>query len=134
TSGDRRIAARLDRCAAAARARLRLLVPVRRCRGAPLPAARARGPEGCALALQRARPAPRQLRAGGRIRALADTERIRRLLAALDSAAEQDGVCYLTGGATAVLLRWRPTTVDVDLKLVPEQDAVLRAIPPLTDE
>jgi hypothetical protein len=25
-----------------------------------------------------------------------------------------------------VLLGWRPTTVDVDLKLVPDQDAVLR--------
>jgi hypothetical protein len=56
------------------------------------------------------------------------------LLAALDAAAEEEGVCYLVGGATAVLTGWRPTTVDVDLKLVPEQDAVLRAIPRLKDE
>lgn len=55
-------------------------------------------------------------------------------MAALDAAAEREGVCYLTGGATAVLLGWRPTTVDVDLKLVPEQDAVLRVIPRLKDE
>jgi len=40
----------------------------------------------------------------------------------------------LTGGATAVLLGWRPTTVDVDLKLVPEQDAILRAISRLKDK
>jgi hypothetical protein len=33
-----------------------------------------------------------------------------------------------------VLLGWRGTTIDVDLKLVPEQDAVLRAIPGLKDE
>jgi hypothetical protein len=33
-----------------------------------------------------------------------------------------------------VLLGWRRTTIDVDLKLVPEQDAVLRAIPGLKDE
>jgi hypothetical protein len=33
-----------------------------------------------------------------------------------------------------VLLGWRPTTVDVDLTLVPEQDAVLRAIPQLKNE
>jgi uncharacterized nucleotidyltransferase DUF6036 len=55
-------------------------------------------------------------------------------LAALDEAAEQTGRCYLTGGATAVLLGWRQTTIDVDLKLIPEQDAVLRAIPGLKDE
>jgi len=55
-------------------------------------------------------------------------------LAALDGAAERTGRCYLTGGATAVLLGWRGTTIDVDLKLVPEQDAVLRAIPGLKDE
>jgi hypothetical protein len=55
-------------------------------------------------------------------------------LAALDAAAEREGACYLTGGATAVLLGWRATTVDVDLKLVPEQDSVLRAIPRLKDE
>ena len=53
---------------------------------------------------------------------------------ALDAAAHQDGVCYLVGGATAVLTGWRSTTIDVDLKLVPEQDAVLRAIPRLKDE
>jgi hypothetical protein len=33
-----------------------------------------------------------------------------------------------------VLLGWRPTTVDVDLELVPEQDAVLRAVPRLKEE
>ena len=56
------------------------------------------------------------------------------MLGALDEAAEQPGRCYLTGGATAVLLGWRATTVDVDLRLVPEQDAVLRAVPRLKDE
>jgi hypothetical protein len=56
------------------------------------------------------------------------------LLGALDEAAEQPGRCYLTGGATAVLLGWRATTVDVDLKLVPDQDAVLRAVPHLKDK
>jgi hypothetical protein len=56
------------------------------------------------------------------------------LLGALDEAAEQPGRCYLTGGATAVLLGWRATTVDVDLRLVPDQDTVLRAVPRLKDE
>lgn len=48
---------------------------------------------------------------------------------ALGEAARTDGECYLIGGATAVLLGWRATTVDVDIKLEPEQDEVLRAIP-----
>jgi hypothetical protein len=33
-----------------------------------------------------------------------------------------------------VLSGWRSTTVDVDMKLVPEQDSVLRAIPALKNE
>jgi hypothetical protein len=33
-----------------------------------------------------------------------------------------------------VLSGWRSTTIDVDLKLVPEQDSVLRAIPGLKNE
>jgi hypothetical protein len=41
---------------------------------------------------------------------------------------------YLTGGATAVLIGWRATTVDVDIKMVPERDEVLRAIPRLKED
>jgi len=67
------------------------------------------------------------------MRRLADRERIERLLRALGDEAIQEGRVYLTGGATAVLYGWRETTVDVDLKLVPDQDAVLRAIPRLKE-
>lgn len=35
---------------------------------------------------------------------------------------------YLTGGATAVLMGWRPSTVDIDLYFVPESDEVFRAL------
>ena len=56
------------------------------------------------------------------MRELADEERIGRFLLALGEAAVGEGTCYLTGGATAVLLGWRPTTVDVDIALDPEQD------------
>jgi hypothetical protein len=68
------------------------------------------------------------------VRELADAERIRRLMAALGAEASTDGAAYVTGGATAVLLGWRPTTIDVDVVFRPEQDAVLRAIPRLKDE
>jgi hypothetical protein len=68
------------------------------------------------------------------VRELSDEERIRRLIRALGDAARRESDCYLTGGATAVLLGWRPTTLDVDIKLEPEQDEVLRAIPLIKEE
>ncbi len=68
------------------------------------------------------------------MRELADAERIRRFLRRLGAQAETEGAAYLTGGATAVLLGWRATTIDVDLKLVPESDRLLRAIPGLKDD
>jgi hypothetical protein len=45
-----------------------------------------------------------------------------------------DSRVYLTGGASAVLLEWRSSTIDVDLKLEPERDELLRAIPALKEE
>jgi hypothetical protein len=68
------------------------------------------------------------------MRELADAERIRRLMRALGSQADEEGAAYFTGGATAVLLGWRQSTIDVDLLFVPETDALLRAIPHLKDE
>ena len=41
---------------------------------------------------------------------------------------------YLTGGSTAVLLGWRESTLDVDVRFEPEIDEVFRAIPKLKDE
>lgn len=52
----------------------------------------------------------------------------------LGAEADKDGKAYFTGGATAVLIGWRSTTIDVDLKLVPESDRLLRALPRLKDE
>ena len=63
-----------------------------------------------------------------------DAQRVRKLMAALGAEARHEGRIYLVGGATAVLIGWRSSTIDVDLKLVPEDDDVLRAIPRLKDE
>ena len=68
------------------------------------------------------------------MRGLADAERIGRFLRALGAAADREGSGYLTGGATAVLLGWRRSTIDVDVRLVPESEALLRAIQRLKDE
>ena len=68
------------------------------------------------------------------MRELADADRIRRFMRALGNEAHDEARVYFTGGATAVLLGWREATIDVDLKLVPEHDALLRALPRLKDE
>jgi hypothetical protein len=67
------------------------------------------------------------------MRELADAERIKTFMRALARAATTAGRVYLTGGATAVLHGWRGSTVDVDIKLVPETDALLRAIPEIKE-
>jgi len=67
------------------------------------------------------------------MRALADAERIRIFVRELARAAEPGTRLYLTGGATAVLLDWRATTIDVDVKLVPETDTLFRAIAELKE-
>jgi len=40
---------------------------------------------------------------------------------------------YLTGGATAVLEGWRPSTVDVDVRFEPESDEALKQIAELKE-
>jgi hypothetical protein len=63
-----------------------------------------------------------------------DAARLRAFLEALGAAATREVTVYLTGGATALLHGWRSSTVDVDLKIVPEDDALMRAIPRLKEE
>ncbi len=68
------------------------------------------------------------------MRALADRERIQLFMQALAREATRDVRVYLVGGATAVLMGWRSATIDVDLVMEPEDDAVLRAIPGLKEK
>lgn len=48
--------------------------------------------------------------------------------------ADQEGRLYFTGGATAVLLGWRLSTIDVDIKMEPEADPLFRALPRIKDK
>ncbi|MBI2072152.1 MAG: hypothetical protein HYT81_03770 [Gemmatimonadetes bacterium] len=68
------------------------------------------------------------------MRQLADAGRIRRFMEALGAAGNAPAQVYFTGGATAVLLGWRASTIDVDVKLVPDHDALLRALPVLKEQ
>jgi hypothetical protein len=67
------------------------------------------------------------------MRGLADEARIRRFMRELARAARRPTRVYLTGGATAVLAHWRASTIDIDIKIVPEDDALFQAIPRLKE-
>lgn len=58
-----------------------------------------------------------------------DASRVSELIRSLGAHARADVRIYLTGGSTAVLEGWRASTKDVDLKLVPDDEGILRAIP-----
>jgi hypothetical protein len=62
-----------------------------------------------------------------------DAERIRELAHRLGRVASNRTRIYLTGGATAVLEGWRASTIDVDVRLEPESDALLRELVRLKD-
>jgi uncharacterized nucleotidyltransferase DUF6036 len=68
------------------------------------------------------------------MRRAVDAARVYELMRALGAAADAPGRVYFTGGATAVLEGWRESTVDVDLKIVPDTDALFRALPRLKEE
>lgn len=68
------------------------------------------------------------------MRQLADSTRIERFMRELGRVAREEARVYLTGGATAVLEGWRDTTIDVDIKLVPDRDELLREIPRIKED
>src|SRR5215216_1478402 len=61
------------------------------------------------------------------------TEAIERFMKALGRAGRAPARIYFVGGVSAVLLGWRETTIDIDLKMVPEANEILRALPDLKE-
>jgi len=68
------------------------------------------------------------------MRRLAEEDGIRRFMRSLGTAAREETRVYFTGGVSAVLMGWRPATIDVDLTFVPDRDDLLRLLPALKDE
>jgi len=66
------------------------------------------------------------------VRELATADAVRTLVRELGREATAPTRLYLVGGATAVIEGWRDSTVDVDLRIEPD-DELLRAIPALKD-
>lgn len=54
--------------------------------------------------------------------------RLHDFIKALGGAATSPVKIFLVGGATAVLLGWRDSTIDVDLKVVPDSDSILKSL------
>ena len=67
------------------------------------------------------------------MRDLAGLDGVRRFMRELGRASDREARVYFTGGASAVLLGWRATTIDLDIKIVSEGDAILKAIPLLKE-
>ncbi len=67
------------------------------------------------------------------MRRLTTPAALERFMEALAKIAREPISIYFTGGVTAILHGWRETTIDIDLKLVPDSDAVMRELPRLKE-
>jgi len=68
------------------------------------------------------------------MRDLANKEKIEEFMRAFGRHARSECRIYFTGGATAVLMGWRASTIDVDLRFEPELDELYRAIPEIKEK
>jgi hypothetical protein len=63
-----------------------------------------------------------------------DPQKIDRLMQALGRESQGSGCIYFTGGVSALLIGWRSSTVDVDIRLDPEPQGIFQAIAKLKYE
>jgi len=68
------------------------------------------------------------------VRDIADASKVEAFMRALARRSRGPGRVYLTGGASAVLVGWRASTIDIDIKLDPEPEGAFEAIARLKDE
>ena len=62
------------------------------------------------------------------MRSNVDSCKIEQLMEALGKEARSSGCIYFTGGVSALLIGWRKSTVDVDMRLDPEPSGIFQAI------
>jgi hypothetical protein len=63
-----------------------------------------------------------------------DLQKIQQLMQALGREARGAGSIYFTGGASALLIGWRNSTVDIDIRLDPEPPGIFQAIAKLKQD
>jgi hypothetical protein len=59
--------------------------------------------------------------------------RVNEFMKALGSGVKDPARVFLVGGASAVLLGWRDSTIDIDLKTIPDRDDLLRQLTALKE-
>lgn len=62
------------------------------------------------------------------------SDTLARFMKALGRGEKRSARVYFVGGVSAVLLGWRETTIDIDLKIVPDYDEIFRKLPRLKEE
>ncbi|NBO94097.1 MAG: hypothetical protein EBV06_17580 [Planctomycetia bacterium] len=67
------------------------------------------------------------------MRPLVTGEKIERLMFALGQSVRGPGTIFFTGGVTALLHGWRDTTIDIDLKALPEPSGLYEALAQLKE-
>jgi len=68
------------------------------------------------------------------MRELANEKKIFEFFKFLGRRVRDEARVYLTGGSTAVLIGWRETTIDIDIRFEPELDELFRALPELKEQ
>lgn len=63
-----------------------------------------------------------------------DPRKIEQLMTILGQEARGSGCIFFTGGASALLIGWRSSTVDIDIRLDPEPPGIFQAIAKLKHE
>ncbi len=68
------------------------------------------------------------------MRSNVDPQKIEQLMKILGREARGAGSIYFTGGASALLIGWRNSTIDIDIRLDPEPPGIFQAIAKLKQE
>ena len=62
------------------------------------------------------------------MRSTVDPQKIEQLMKILGRESRGSGRIYFTGGASALLIGWRNSTIDIDIRLDPEPPGIFQAI------
>lgn len=68
------------------------------------------------------------------MRSNVDQKKIEELMKALGRETRGSGCIYFTGGASALLIGWRSSTVDIDIRLDPEPPGIFQALAKLKQQ
>lgn len=68
------------------------------------------------------------------MRELATPQALERFIEKIGMVAGRPTQIFFTGGALAISMGWRESTVDLDIRIIPHSDEILRALPELKEQ